>query len=168
MGGEAGRDLGLGQAGFSREDAIEIGRDLSFHVAGGLADFRLALGGGGDFGPKLAVFAGSVDVEPGLHQAAQALHRGGRLQDGQEFALHLGQILGDERLNDGVFRRKIAVEIADAHPGGAGEILHRCAVKAFFGKGPAHERKDFDGAAVMSGLGAQGQLGGGHGGESAD
>ena len=60
--------------------------------------------------------------------------------------LHFGQIMRDQLLDDGSFGGEIAVEITNTHPRRAGEVLHRRPVKAFFGKGDAHQSQNVKGA----------------------
>ncbi len=42
----------------------------------------------------------------------------------------LALIAGAEAFDDRFFRRKRAVEVAGAHAGGLGDILHRCGMEA--------------------------------------
>ena len=92
-------------------------------------------------------FFGGVGVlHPCPHQIAKGFRRGIGRDDLVEFILHLGQIAFDQRGNDRVFRREIAVKIAGTHPRCLRQILHRRAFKALGGKHPLDAVKDLGGA----------------------
>ena len=63
----------------------------------------------------------------------------------------------NQSLDDGGFGGEVAVEIAHTHPCRAGQILHRCAVKAFVEKGLAHRCQNAGCADVSVAWGRRGQ-----------
>ena len=144
------------QAGFGGKDRHQTIDDGAFHLLCCGADVGRASCGSVNLGPQVAVVAFHMAGDAVADDVAQAVHRMIRADDGLKVALDIGQINGNQAGDDGGFRGKIAVEVADAHAGRAGKVLHRGTVKALGDKSAAHRGQNL--AAALIGLRGKGKL----------
>jgi hypothetical protein len=137
----------LVKAGDAGEDRGQEQHDLALHGAYDRVDLGSAQGGRVDLGPKRIVGA-AHHFEPALQRLHQRVERVGRGEDAFEIVPHVGDVAGDHRLDDGVLGWEVAVEVARAHAGGTGEVLHGGSIEALFGEGAFGALKDAGGPVI--------------------